>query len=97
VPSNVREFIVDELRRTGVPLDLEKIARQLRITMDILAKQMRESPLLSDARGLTHEQARLAVEFYGRGTIFDEQIERLIEEFEASKAKLDEIERRRPE
>lgn len=96
MPSNVREFIVGELRRTGVPLDLDQVAGKLHVTMEALTEQMRESNLLSDAHGLTHEQARLAVEFYGRGAIFDEQIERLIDEFEASKAKLGEIDRRWP-
>jgi len=94
--ANVREFIVDELRRTGVPLDLDKVAGRLNVTVEVLKKNMRESNPLSVARGLTHAQARLAVEFYGRGAIFNDEVEKLIDEFEASKAKLDEIERRWP-
>jgi hypothetical protein len=92
--KTILEFIVDEFRDSGIPLTLDEIARKRGIERSAVDAQMRKADRISDFRGLTPDQAFKVLEFYGPGAIFDNSLERAIMEFQASKARLDEMDRR---
>lgn len=92
--KKILEFIVDEFRATEVPLTLDEIARRRGVDKPTVEKEIRASERLSDFRGLRPEQALKVIEFYGQGAIFNDLLERSVEEFQSSKAKLDEMDRR---
>ena len=87
----IRVCIVEEPKRLRTPFSLDEIGKKQGLSKEAMREEMRASRLLSSACGLTHEQALEVVEFYGRGVIFDDHIEKLIDEFEVSKAKMDEL------
>jgi hypothetical protein len=92
--TNIREFIVDEFGRSRAPLSLDEVAAKFGLDVPAVKKHLLRGERLSDARGLTPEKVAKVIEFYGRGVIFSDVIERLAEEFEASEAKLKDLDDR---
>jgi len=94
MPAGIREFIVDEFKATGALLSLEEIARKRGQDEKAVREEMRTSPLLSDFRGLTPDQAQNIIDYYGPGVVFSADLEHAQYEFQASKRKLEETDRR---
>jgi hypothetical protein len=90
----IREFIVDEFKAAGALLSLEELARRRGQDENAVREAMRTSPLLSDFRGLTPDQAQNVIDFYGPGVVFSADLERAMSEFQASKRKLEDMDRR---
>ena len=92
--QDIREYIVDQVRRGRKPPTLNEVARRMNMSRTKLEEKLGNSKPLSQGRGLTPEKALKVIEFYGKGTIFSAELEWLIAEGEKSGARLKQFERK---
>ena len=92
--ATIRDRIIDRFKMAKAPESLDKIAQKLGLSRSSVEHQMSTTSLLSDFRGLTPDQALKLIEFYGEGVIFDRSLERVAREFQVTKDKIKDIERR---
>lgn len=90
----IREFIVDQFKRKRKPLSLDEVAQQLNLSSAKLRERLRKSEPLANFRGLTQAKASKVIEFYGKGVIFNAELEWLISEGKKSENRLKQLARK---
>ncbi len=90
-----KELIVDEYRKHKVPITVENFCTKYKEILPGGSKQLSESGILDNVLGLSIEQVNELIEFYGNGFLFSPEIEENVQEYLATKEKIDSIEQKR--
>ena len=90
--KSVKKFLIEEYKKRGIPISLLDFQILYGEQFPLEQKTLSESPPLDNVHGLSFEEAYKLIQFYGAGFLFTQPIEGNIQEYIATRAKLNSIE-----
>lgn len=92
--QDLRDLIIGEFLGSGRVPSPQSIARKAGIDLDTFRRKLENTPRLSNLKGLTPEQARQLIETFGKGVLFEADIESSLERLAAVRKEIEDKEKR---